>query len=144
MNKRIATVNKGMVEYELMTKGEKFESGDLEAFYGAMCDDIKAERARIGGDWVVACVVDKRSIRDFIRSRLGPDLVFVLLDMPCEQQMERIRGRHDNDEMAVEMMKEAYKLAERKSEDEENAIELKITKDMTPDIVVQKILEMTK
>ena len=42
------------------------------------------------------------------------------------------------------LVQEAYKLAERKAEDEENTIELKITKDMTPDIVVQKILEMTK
>ena len=39
------------------------------------------------------------------RSRLGPDLVFVVLDMTLEQQMDRIRGRHDNDEAAVEMMK---------------------------------------
>ena len=39
------------------------------------------------------------------RSRLGPDLEFVVLDMDLEQQMARIRGRHDNDEAAVEMMK---------------------------------------
>ena len=39
------------------------------------------------------------------RSRLGPDLVFVVLDMTLEQQMDRIRGRHNNDETAVEMMK---------------------------------------
>ena len=35
-----------------------------------------------------------------------------------------------------------YKVAEPKAEDEENSIELKITTDMTPEIVVQKILEM--
>ena len=37
-----------------------------------------------------------------------------------------------------------YKLSEPKAEDEENAIDLKITTDMTPENVVQKILEMTK
>ena len=31
--------------------------------------------------------------------------MFVVLDMTLEQQMDRIRGRHDNDEAAVEMMK---------------------------------------
>ena len=36
---------------------------------------------------------------------MGPDLVFVVLDMTLEQQMDRIRGRHNNDETAVEMMK---------------------------------------
>ena len=40
-------------------------------------------------------------------------------------------------------VQERYKLAEPKAEDEENAIDLKITTDMTPDIVAQKILEMT-
>ena len=39
------------------------------------------------------------------RSKLGPDLVFILLDMELEQQVERIRGRHDEDESAVNMMK---------------------------------------
>ena len=39
------------------------------------------------------------------RSKLGPDLVFIILDMELEQQVERIRGRHDEDESAVKMMK---------------------------------------
>ena len=34
---------------------------------------------------------------------------FVVLDMDLEQQMARIRGRHDNDEAAVEMMKVGQK-----------------------------------
>ena len=37
-----------------------------------------------------------------------------------------------------------YKISEPKAEDEENAIALKITTDMTPENVVQKILEITK
>ena len=39
------------------------------------------------------------------RSRLGPDLVFVILDMELEQQVKRIRSRHEGDEDTVEMMK---------------------------------------
>ena len=40
-------------------------------------------------------------------------------------------------------VQERYNLAEPKAEDEENAIDLKITTEMTPDIVAQTILEMT-
>ena len=67
LNERIAIVNKGNVEYELMMKGENYDTAVLEEFYGVICDDIKRERARIGGDWVVAAVLDKRSVRDSIR-----------------------------------------------------------------------------
>ena len=38
------------------------------------------------------------------RSRLGPDLVFVVLDMELGHQYERIRGRHQTDEATVEIM----------------------------------------
>ena len=39
------------------------------------------------------------------RSKLGPDLFFIILDMELEQQVERIRGRHGDDESAVRRMK---------------------------------------
>ena len=45
--------------------------------------------------------------------------MFVVLDMTLEQQMDRIKGRHDNDEAAVEMMKVgtfSYGLASHKAE----------------------------
>ena len=67
LNERFATINKGMVE-SMMMKGEKYDTTKLEKeFYGFMCDDIIRERARIGEDWVVASVVNKRSVRDSIR-----------------------------------------------------------------------------
>jgi len=144
LKNRVDVVNKGNAVYEQMIKGEDYDKKVLEDFYGLLCDDIKRERARIGGDWVVATVVDKQAWRDFIRSRLGPDLEFVVLDMDLEQQMARIRGRHDNDEAAVEMMKEYYKLCEPKADNEEHAVDLKISTDMTPEDVVEKILSLIK
>ena len=52
----------------MMMKGEKYDTTKLEKeFYGFMCDDIKRERARIGGDGVVASVVNRWSVRDSIR-----------------------------------------------------------------------------
>ena len=48
-------------------KGEDFEMDAAKEFYGAMCDDIKQERLRIGGDWAIAAVTLSRELRDFIR-----------------------------------------------------------------------------
>ena len=40
-----------------------------------------------------------------LRSLLGPKLEIVVLEMTLEEQMERIRGRHEGSENAVDMMK---------------------------------------
>ena len=39
----------------------------LEKFYVLLCEDISSQRARIGGDWVVAGVVIQKHQRDLIR-----------------------------------------------------------------------------
>ena len=39
----------------------------VEKLYKAMCDDIRRERRRIGGDWAVAGVIQTKQIRDIIR-----------------------------------------------------------------------------
>ena len=86
--------------------------------------------------------------------------MFVILDMELEQQMKRISGRHEGNEDAVEMMKvnvysgrihisylyflhqAYYKLCEPKAEDEPNAVDMKITPEMTREDVVEKIMQM--
>ena len=40
-----------------------------------------------------------------LRSQLGPELEIVVLEMTLEEQMERIRGRHEGSENAVDMMR---------------------------------------
>ena len=39
------------------------------------------------------------------RRHLGPDLEVVVLEMTLEEQMERIKSRHDGNDNAVQMMK---------------------------------------
>ena len=39
----------------------------VEKLYKALCDDIRQERRRIGGDWAVAGVIQTKQIRDIIR-----------------------------------------------------------------------------
>lgn len=122
--------------------GEDYDQEGANAFYGLMCEDIKKERKRIGGDWAIAAVTFKRETRDFIRSRLGPDLVFVVLNMEEKEAKKRVLARHSGDERALKMMMEVNKICDPVAEDEENAVSVAVTDDMTREDVVNKILEM--
>jgi len=108
-----------------------------------MCEDIMRERKRIGGDWAVACVLDYKKLRQLVRGWMGPDLQIVVLDMKLEDQMDRMRKRHGGHESAVDFAKAVYDLSEPAGEEEANTIDLKVTPDMTPDDVVQKILKLS-
>ena len=87
-----------------MLKCEEFDEEGLAKLYGVLCDDIKRERERIGGDWAVALEVNSRRLRDLARSRLGPDTTFIVLDMAWEDLEERYRSRHGGDDTALGMM----------------------------------------
>ena len=67
LKERMDLVNNVNAESEIMMKGENYNKEVFEHFYAALCDDIKRERARIGGDWVVATVIETRAWRDFVR-----------------------------------------------------------------------------
>ena len=100
--------------------GQQYDKAAFLTVYEAMAEDIRRERARIGGDWAVANVVISREIRDRMRwavltldpavmcghcrEILGPQLVFILLSMPSEDRRKRIAERHKDDETAVHMM----------------------------------------
>jgi len=73
---------------------------------------------------------------------MGPELQIVVLDMSLEEQMDRMRKRHLGNEAAVEFAKAVYDVSEPAGEEEANTIDLKVSLDMTPDDVVQKILEL--
>ena len=64
--------------------------------------------------------------------------------MSKEDQIERIKGRHGNEEMFVNMLTKCYDFFEPAGEDEPNTIPLLITKDMTRDDVVDKIIQLVK
>merc|ERR1712080_145257 len=110
----------------------------IEEFYKEMCEDLVRERMRMGGDWVVAQAVPTRRIRDMMKKLLGPDVIFVVLRMSSEDQKERVKQRHGDGEEAqgaLEMLTKANKLFEPATEDEENAVDVLITTEMTRDDV---------
>ena len=47
--------------------GQTFNDEIIEAGFAAMCSDIARERRRLGGDWVIASVLDNKKIRKFVR-----------------------------------------------------------------------------
>lgn len=110
------------VFYKLMS-GEDFDKDLLKKYYKEMGEDIKREKERIGGSFAIAHVVLFKETRDLLRyihidsglimrifktvcnrDILGPDLIFVILDMSQEDRRERVLKRHDGSEEAADLM----------------------------------------
>ena len=60
--------NQAVKQWEAKMGGKEYDVTSEEAMYREMCKDIAKERARIGGDWAIATVLDSPHIRDFVRS----------------------------------------------------------------------------
>merc|ERR1712080_546650 len=116
---------------ERVTSGNQLDMEDLKRSFGLMCADIARERKRVGGDWAIATMVDSRMLRDFIRSELGSDLQFVVLEMNVEDGMERIRTRHHGDEDMIQMMKTIHGFCEAAQAEEPNTVGVKVTLDIS-------------
>ena len=125
-----------MKEWGKAMKGET--DYDLENFYSVMCDNIIFERNRLGGDWVIAQAVPSRKLRDLIKSKLGPELKFMVLNLEKDYQEERLKPRHElmGEDIAKSWVKMTFEPAE---EGEENAFDLRITREQSLDDVVQLI-----
>lgn len=109
-----------------------------------MAKDISKQRNRLGGDWSIAYAIFSREQRDLIREILGPDLVFVILNMSDDCMHQRLRKRHGEKEAAgmIEFVKKFASLYEPAGEDEENAINIDVTEDLDKDDVIAKVLEL--
>ena len=125
--------------------GEEFDKEAVKAFYTGMCKDISKERKRMGGDFVVAQAVPSREFRDHIRQHLDSDLIFVVLHMSKEDQSDRIKQRHSGHGSGagkfVDMLAKLHDVYDCGGEDEPNTITITVTKDMSRDDVVKRILE---
>jgi len=140
---RADAVTNGAAEFDKWRKQEKYDEKSLEQFYTAICNNIKSERAKIGGNWVIAQAVPMKWLRDHIKSQLGPELTFVVLNMKKEDQMKRILSRHGGENNAVtEWLTNMYDRFEPVQENEKNAVECLITSTMSRDDVVGKVIDL--
>merc|ERR1711892_251463 len=143
LEKRMEICKKGNEEFMNVMNGAEFDlegTTGIKESYTSMCEDILSERRRIGGDWAVAAVALTHGLRDHIRSILGPDLIFVILSMDEAEVRKRVTARHHGEEQASEMMEPINKLCEPIGNDEENAVGIRVTTDMTKEDVLQKIV----
>ena len=142
---RIDIVAEGMGPFMDFIDGKEYDFGKVCEFYRAMCKDIVSEQKRIGGDFAVAQAVPTRAFRDFCRTQFGDNFIFVVLHMSKEDQLARIHGRHGEEGGSLnDMLTKVYDLYEPAGEDEKNSIHCLITKDMTREDVVDKILRLLK
>ena len=109
-------------------------------------EEIKKQKERIGGDWAIAFALFNRKQRDAVRKVFGPNLIFVVLSISKECNLQRLAKRH-GEEHAESMNKvfDSFVAQYQKAEnDEEGAINVNVTGDMSEEDVVQEVLEAIK
>lgn len=107
--------------------------------------DIFKQNKRFGGNMAVAHAVFSRRQREALRKILGPECVFIVLNMSRDCQKKRVIARHGKgagmDDL-IDMMIKFAEMYEPAGEDEEGAYNVEITEDMNREDVIQKILEI--
>ena len=104
----------GEVGHKWLT-GKKITREDLKVIdrqYVCECDDIKRERKRVGGDWVVAGCLTTRYDREQVRKNLGPDLLMIIINVDQKTVGPRLKKRHVNNPEHENLDMEAVEDAE--------------------------------
>jgi len=123
-----------------MIGGKETDEEVFEEVYRELCRDIRRERARVGGDWVVAGVLNTPHARQVVRSELGPEVEMVVLNMAGADQEARVAARHVGDEALVDVMKAIYTACQPAQPGEEQVRGLDLEAGMTPEEVAAMVL----
>ena len=113
----------------------------LRPIYKIMATDILRQKARLGGTFAVAHAVASRAMRDYFRSLMGPELVFIVLNMTKECQTQRMSERHGDD--VGEGWWLDYSKFQPAGVDEEKAYNITIEEGDSKQDVLNKVLEIT-
>merc|ERR1711953_673097 len=116
------------------------EEKDIEKCHQLLCQDITAERRRLGGDWAVAGFLNGKRERDLVRRFLGSDLVIVMLRLPESVIMERLVKRHGDDEDTLNYVLN-YAKAAGVTEEEESIVTVDIEEIMEAETVMKLIFK---
>ena len=143
---RAEAVDAGYAFLAKAMSGQPADPSLAEKFYGAIAKNINYERQRIGGDWIIAQGVAKKIHRDVIRRIIGPDLLFITLALSPEAQTQRLNTRYEGmpeaaKKGAIAMFEATLKHFEPATEDEDNAVHIEISSEMTREDVLKIILQ---
>ena len=117
----------------------------FEPMLSAAAQDIMKHYKKLGGNWSIDYIVFSRKQRDTLRKILGHNLTFIVLNMTKEFQKQRLLQRHQpGDEEGLNFLLNLYELFEPAEDDEENAYNVSISKDMSPEEVIEKVFEIVK
>ena len=118
-------------------RGNKVTSEDIDwadTYFDCIGDDIKKERSRVGGDWIIAGCLIKKLDRDMIKKRLGSDLMIIIINQKNSLR-DRLKERHniiddetneqdENWQETVERLTQYSKYIENKSFWEKGVIQI--------------------
>ena len=125
--------------------GLKFDK-NARPVMNIMAKQVMTQRKRLGGDFAVAFAVVTRESREFLKKIMGPDLVFVVLNLTKECQTKRILARHpgDDQKMFQDILMKMFDSYEPAGTDEANAYNVTISEDMSRAEVMQSVLNTIK
>merc|ERR1712130_809513 len=127
----------------MLDSGETTDRTATDEYFRLMAEDIKREKARVGGDWVVAFAIPERRDRDVFREVLGDNAIFVVLDISFDLVKERLSGR-ENDEVTMEFLASYHDKYEPAQIDEPKTLAFEILKGVTIEENAQKIVTLLK
>lgn len=141
-----------MEGYMKQLKGEEVPVEVWRTAYKLMCQDILAQRARIGGDWVIGQAVYTREGRHTVVQELGSAVTIYSLetedpdlqaDRLCKRYLEYGSGEasEQTKEETREKLKENTKGYKSVMEDEKQVVKITVTSDMTPDDIIKIIMD---
>ena len=109
-----------------------------------MGQDILMQKERLGGDFAVAQAVVSRESRALLREQMGPELVFIVLNLTKECQNGRINARHPGEEQKffADLLHQMFDAYQPAGDDEDNAYNVTIDETKTPDDVMQDVLDI--
>jgi len=123
---------------------ENFEGFDeaMRPLYTVMTKHVSLMKKKLGGDFAVAHAVATRTSRDFIRSLLGNDVVFIVLGMTLECSQKRVEKRHGDIDGVGDFASKLHKFYAPAGEDEPNSYNVSIEQGMSRDDVLAKVIDV--
>jgi len=114
---------------------------DKLPFLRIMGDHIVQQKKRLGGTFAAAFAVATRTGRDFVRQLVGPDLVFIVMNITAECQADRLKSRHGEGQ-GGDFLETAFKNFQPAGEDEPRTYNLDIEKGDSKEEVLRKAFEI--